>query len=307
MISCRIIHLLTPSVRAASKNYTLLFPAALPSDQIYVARIFLLVCLAGALSAQSHPSWWTWVSPDATALAGVRWEVLQRSPAGPALEASMFGEGGLALPELDCLKHSRQILFSGPPFLAVASGEFKAATLRSQAPQRGLQRIVFVGVELWIASGSGYSIARLSDQVALIGERATLQSIIEQSQSEGGRRYSPLLPRAALLAEQNLWVVAPDPEDPWAREFAQIQTAAKDAKPIAPAAEPARRAAPPPATAMIAVNGVAIPAAVVTPVIPAVPTAPAVQPTKAATPPRRVIRISGLDDGPREIEIPARK
>jgi hypothetical protein len=160
------------------------------------------------------------------------------------------------------------------------TGACDAAALKVQAPKRGLRRVSFKGVELWMASApDAMSVARLSDQLALVGARTTLQAAIEQWKSESGREYSPLLAQAAPFAERKLWVVTVDPADPFADVFLAVEAAANQAPEAAaaPSATPAQPISSAPAPAL---------------------------PPKPAPPARRVVRILGLEDGPREIELP---
>lgn len=266
------------------------------------------------------------MSPEASALVGVRWEVLRTSTLGPALENKLFGKSGFTNLDLECLKQIKQILLSDPPFLAVASGQFPAGVVAGQAVKRGLRRTVFKTVELWIAGAKeGMSLARLSDQLVLIGEKEVLEAAIERSQAEGLRDYSHLLPRAALLGQQNLWVVYNGMPIPLAEEFTPLEQDANDpAKLFPPAPPPSPKPIQPPVPT-ISVNGVATPALAATPArppAPAAPVTPAVTagsvtqaPPKPAVPEvaaakpapapaRKTIRIVGLEEGTREVDFP---
>src|SRR5436190_1775756 len=57
----------------------------------------------GAASAESHPAWWRYASPEATALVGIHWENLRSSPFAEAIADELTGEGGLGFPQLECL------------------------------------------------------------------------------------------------------------------------------------------------------------------------------------------------------------
>jgi hypothetical protein len=290
----------------------------------------LLGTTCALVQAQSHPSWWTWVSPEATALVGIRWEILRTSSLGTAIESKLFGKNGFTTLDLECLKQTRQILLSDPPFLAVASGQFPAATVASQAAKRGLRRSVFKNVELWISPGKDVmSLARLSGQLVLIGDKEVLQAAIERSQADGPREYSHLLPRAAIMGQQNLWLVQTGAPIPLTEEFAAFEQDANDpAKLFLPAAPPPQPKPPPPPSPVVSVNGVPTPAPPPTPAAAASPAAPSpvaraaavpaagIEPAppkpatppaaavKPASPPRKTIRIVGLDEGTREVDLP---
>ena len=180
-------------------------------------------------SAESHPAWWRFASPEATALVGIEWEHLRSSPFADAISGELSGDDGLGFPDLDCLKEARQILISSPQLLAAATGNFPETGLREQARRKGLKRTVYREVEIWVTPGKNtLSIARMSDQLALVGRVKTLQDAIDRSLLEETERgYSPLLARAAHYAQEDLWVVAARLPDPLAGRFVPIDAEAE--------------------------------------------------------------------------------
>jgi hypothetical protein len=179
------------------------------------------------VSAESHPAWWRLVSPEATALVGLDWEHLKSSPFGEAIQDELSGDGGLGFPQMDCLREARQILISSPALLAVAAGSFPAERLRQEAEQRGIRRAVYHEAEVWITPGKEtLSIARLSDDLILVGHVKELQAAIDRSQSEDPK-YSPLLARAARYAKDDFWVVTDRLPDPLANRFVPIEAEAE--------------------------------------------------------------------------------
>jgi len=197
-------------------------------------RPYLVICVllfgAGRVSAESHPAWWLYASPGATALVGIQWEHLRTSPFAPAISGELSGDGGLGFPDLDCLKEARQILISSPELLAMAAGDFPAETLRQQAAKKGLKRALYHDVEIWVTPGKDtLSIALMSDQLVLLGHLRTLQDAIDQSLLEEPKReYSPLLARAARYAKDDLFVVAAGLPDPLAGLFVPIDAEAEE-------------------------------------------------------------------------------
>src|SRR6185295_20143855 len=103
----------------------------------------LLLFGVGRLSAESHPAWWRYASPEATALVGIQWEHVRSSHFAAAVAGELTGEGGLGFPDLECLKEARQILISSPALLAIASGYFPAAGVREQAVHKGWKRATY--------------------------------------------------------------------------------------------------------------------------------------------------------------------
>ncbi len=196
-------------------------------------RPYLVICVLlfgiGRVSAESHPAWWLYASPGATALVGIQWEHLRTSPFASAISGELSGDGGLGFPDLDCLKQARQILISSPELLAMAAGDFPTATLHEQAAKKGLKRALYRDVEIWVTPGKDtLSIARMSDQLVLLGHLKTLQDAIDQSLlEEPNRQYSPLLARAARYAQDDLFVVAASLPDPLAGLFVPIDAEAE--------------------------------------------------------------------------------
>jgi hypothetical protein len=191
--------------------------------------LFGILVTTATLSAESHPAWWRYASPEATALVGIQWDHLRSSPFAGAIESELSGDGGLGFPDLDCLKEARQILISSPALLAMAAGDFPAATIREQAVQKGLKRAVYRDIVIWVTPGKDtLSIARMSDQLVLLGHVNDLRNAIDQSLlEEADRQYSPLLARGARYAQDDLWVVAARLPDPLAGRFVPIDAEAE--------------------------------------------------------------------------------
>jgi hypothetical protein len=166
-----------------------------------------------------------YASPDATALVGIQWDNLRNSPLAAAVEAELSSAGPLAFPDLDCLKHAREILLSSPELLAAEAGSFPAATVKDQAPRAGLHRLAYRGLSLWVPeAAAGLGVAQISEQLVLVGARKTLQAAVDRSMLESGRQYSGLLPKAARFSQTgDLWVVAVKLPDPLASLFVPLE------------------------------------------------------------------------------------
>ena len=249
------------------------------------------------------------------------------------------------------------MVISSPALLARATGDFPAATLRAQATRKGLKRTLYHDVEIWVTPGKDtLSIARVSDQLVLLGLVRSLQDAIDRNLADRNpadrnpedtqnRKMSPLLARGAHYADDDLWVVAASLPDDLAGRFIPIDAAAdgfeggvtlKDglqlkavfnaasedaADQLVETLKPALLALPV-ATQGIQVsidqNAVTLSMVVseqqlraslrTTPAAPSVAKAepvaapapkPEAEPAKPAKP--QVVRIYGLDDGPREI------
>lgn len=196
--------------------------------------LILGMLAANIVAAQSHPGWWTYASPDATALVGIDWRSLRTSPFAEAVREEL-GTDGLGFPALDCLDQSTQILVSSPALLAVASGSFTAPVLGQQAAAKGFRAASYKNVNVWIAAQPAVlSIALMSPQIVLLGSRKTLEGAIDRATdlaAEDGetaraskRKYSPLLARAAQFARNtDIWVVSSRLPDPLASRFIPLE------------------------------------------------------------------------------------
>jgi hypothetical protein len=183
-----------------------------------------LTCAAFA-AAQSHPSWWTFASPNATALVGIDWQTVRTSPFAEPIEAELWGD--LGFPDLPYLHNARQIVVSSPDMLALASGNFPAAAMRDQAAKKGFKPMTYRGIDMWFSSEKGgLSVARMNDQLVMIGEPKTLEMAVDRSMNDS-KNYSPLLARAAKFAQKDLWVVATQLPDDLANRFVPLETEAQ--------------------------------------------------------------------------------
>src|SRR5260370_30136415 len=133
----------------------------------FVFLFFALSACAQSSHPASHPAWWTYAPPEATALVGVRWEALRESPLAGAVEAEL-SSGETPIFELECLKQSSQLLLASPEFLAIAYGDFPPAKVRAEAAAKGFKRIWYKGVEVWVAPPqAAMSVAPLNGQLML--------------------------------------------------------------------------------------------------------------------------------------------
>jgi hypothetical protein len=194
----------------------------------YLVTCFLLFNI-GTGSAESHPAWWRYASPEATALVGIQWEHLRSSPFAEAISGELSGADGLGFPDLDCLKEARQVVISSPVLLAMAAGDFPATMVRGQALQKGLKRAVYHDVEIWVTPGKEtLSLARMNDQLVLLARLKNLQDAIDRSLLEESKRgFSPLLAKAARYSQDDLWVVATSLPDVLAERFIPIDAGAE--------------------------------------------------------------------------------
>jgi hypothetical protein len=183
-----------------------------------------LAC-AGFAAAQSHPSWWTYASPNATALVGIDWQKVRASPFAEPLEAELWGD--LGFPDIPFLHTARQIVVSSPDLLALVSGNFSSALMHDQAAKKGFKPMTYRGIDMWFSNEKGVlSLARISDQLVMIGKPTTLEMAVDRTVNDS-KNYSPLLARAAKFAPKDLWVVASQLPDDLASRFVPLDIVAQ--------------------------------------------------------------------------------
>lgn len=195
------------------------------ADKTKVKPWFLAVLSATVATAGSHPGWWAYTSPDATAVVGIEWNNLRDAPFAPVIQAQISPTGPLGFPDLDCLRQAREIVVSSPALLAVETGSFPTAMVQDQAQRRGLRRSVYRGMTLWLPPQADKpGVAQIDERLVLVGARKTLESAVdhglEEAGGELGHRDSPLLTRAEFIAQTgDLWVAAVKLPDPLAGRF----------------------------------------------------------------------------------------
>jgi len=307
-------------------------------------RIFLVLLIAaGVAGAQStsHPSWWTYASPDSTALIGLQWNHLRESPFAPSLATELSPRGWLGFPDLPFLnQRADRILIASPYLMAIHFGSFPADIVRAEAAAKGLKKSSYKNVELWVTPApETLSLAWISEQIVILGHLPTLQDAIDRSlDTEARRQFSPLFATAGKYSNDDLWIVSGALPDPVVGRFVPLKLAVKSvvgsmvlkeglhlAATLETASENAADASVDQVwhginpklfdSTQIFTDGPNIllkmdltaetldaavkppaPAVVEAAVVVAAPPAPPKGP--------RVVKISGLDDGPREVGIP---
>ncbi len=212
-------------------KFSLLLIAPASSSDDFTVSVFLTLLVAASLvMGQSFPRSWTYVAPDATALVGIEWQHLHDSFLSDAVTSELSSSGRLGFPDLPCLWNSREILLAGPDLLAVATGSFPPATVAAQATSLGMQPMDYDGVRLWISRGKDRrSLAQVNDTVLLIGYKETLEAAIDRSLLTTGRQMSPLLTRGARLASNfDMWISATALPDPLVSVFIPVELETAD-------------------------------------------------------------------------------
>ena len=212
-----------------------------------VAAMLIAGLLPASALAQSHPAWWTYASPEATALVGIRWNNLRGTPFAGAVSGELRPGGSLRLPNVPILSSADQILISSPELLAIEYGIFPADQLARQANGARMRSSTYRGVDLWLSTDpEELSIARLDDHLLLLGYPETLEDAIERGQYRAATReaepgteieegetptsaqrpYTPLLAIAAKYSQEDLWAVSSQFPDPLASLFVPLSVQA---------------------------------------------------------------------------------
>lgn len=180
-------------------------------------------------AGQSHPAWWTYVPPKATALVGIQWNYLRNSPLASAVAVELSPEGNLGFPDLPLLANAEQILIASPATLALVSGSFPRKAVQEAAAGRNWKPAPYKGFEIWVTQErETLSLAQIDEQLLMLGLVPALQETIDRMLDESARRrVSPLLARAARFAQQDLWVVAARLPDPLASLFVPLEAEAR--------------------------------------------------------------------------------
>jgi hypothetical protein len=186
-----------------------------------VRTSFLFLASVAFAVAQSHPSWWNYSSPGATALVGIEWQSVQNTPVTEALEAELWGN--LGFPDLPCLRHARTIIISSPELLALAAGNCSAL----KGALSGFEPMTYRGVDMFYAKEKGVlSIARLGDQLLMLGDPKTLEMAVDR-ELKNTKDYSALLARAAQFSGKDFWVVSSQLPDDLANRFLPLTVEAQ--------------------------------------------------------------------------------
>jgi len=168
---------------------------------------------AGALAlAESHPRAWSLASPDATSLVGIQWQNVRDSPFSEGFRAELGAGGSLDLPDFEWLRATDQVLIAGPEVLVIATGAYHAEFLKSLPKGIMYRNIAMHGT-------SKATVAMLNEQTLLIGPRKTVQAAIDRSLVEARRPNWLLAKGAALAVADDFWVVARKLPDPVAGAF----------------------------------------------------------------------------------------
>jgi len=249
--------------------------------------------------------------------------------------------GWLGFPDLPFLnQRAERTLIASPYLMAIHFGSFPADIVRAEAAAKGLKKSSYKNVELWVTPApETLSLAWISEQIVILGHLPTLQDAIDRSlDTEARRHFSPLFSTAGKYANDDLWVVSGPLPDPVVGRFVPLKLAVKsiegsmalkDGLHLSATLETASEQAAdksvdqvwhaidpklfestqiftdgPNILLKMDLTAETLEAAVKPPPPPAVEPVAVAPPKPAPAKGPRVVKISGLEEGPRELGIP---
>jgi hypothetical protein len=172
---------------------------------------------------------WQYVHPDARILLGVEWQKAKASPTGKMVSRQILNTPGAKVTSsgMEILDLVDRVLLSSPgprpgeaadksPLVIVIEGKIDRTKIKKMMSD-GTAVERFKGVDLLVpppSKGSEVVIALLSDSMALMGDRMSIELVLDSAKKGEVPRVNPgLFERAhALAATNEIWAVASAPE-----------------------------------------------------------------------------------------------
>jgi hypothetical protein len=193
--------------------------------------VVLAFCLGAGLTAQTaEGTLWRYVHPEAKFLLGVDWQKAKVSPVGRMISQKLAAQTNLKSAKADkglrMLEKVKLVLVSSPSVegmsegtpgrvIVALEGKFDKAEFRQLLPE-GTAVERFKGVDLFVplkAKKDEMLAAYVSEQFALLGDRASLTEVLEGGAT--GLKDQSLMERATHLAAGcEMWLVASAPPVP---------------------------------------------------------------------------------------------
>ena len=183
-----------------------------------ICSIALLVWTAGSFAQDLTP--WQLIHPNSKALIGIQWSAVKNSEVGPWLRERWIGD--LQIPGVDFNKDVQQILISSPgnagagepPLLIAVRGVFDQKHVETALTDEGMVKQMFSGASLFRPKARGSTdpaFALLSDHLILIGDPTSLFSTIERSRLPRPDELGSFLQKAQSLdARYDCWALLSD-------------------------------------------------------------------------------------------------
>ncbi len=169
----------------------------------------LLAAAAIPACGQSYPTSWNYFDLDAKSFAGLNMDAVRRSPLFDAARSELGDLTSLRIPVPAFLFEASQIVFASPGNLAILSGQWALPEVRKQAAAIGMKPGHYRGVELMLGASGSMSLAVVTEQTLVLGERKELMTAIDRAQPGQFRVFHPLWARAARMAASNdFWILS---------------------------------------------------------------------------------------------------
>lgn len=174
---------------------------------------FLVAAAVSALG-ESYPTSWNYFQPDANSFVGINIDGLRLSPLFDVARSQVGNLTALNIPAPRFLLEASQIVFANPGNLAILSGQWTLADVRKQAAAVGMKPWRYRTIDLMLGPEGSMSIALVSEQALLLGERKELMVAIDRAQPGQLRTFNPLWARAArMAASDDFWILSTGPAD----------------------------------------------------------------------------------------------
>jgi hypothetical protein len=193
-----------------------------------VRTLLALSALAGIAAAQSHPTFWRYVHPEARSLFGLDVSKAKASPLGARFrqELDKLGFKQMATSNgVDFVSEVDQVLVSSPgglesagkargevPLVVALAGKFSVPKLRQQFLKLGAQRTRYKGAELFRpkSGNTDMNAAVVNASILLLGDPAGIRKAIDHhGLAEPAAARSELFARASALNQlYDVWWVS---------------------------------------------------------------------------------------------------
>ncbi len=195
----------------------------------FTVRLVVAVSVTmGVMGAQSHPTFWRYVHPEARSLFGVDLQKAKASPLGQRVEQEVTRMGLQQMASgqgLDFVSQVEQVLISSPggfeeaskgrgevPVVFAMAGKFDVRKLRKQFVELGARRSLYKGVEMFQPKGkkTDMNAAVVNGSILLLGDPKGIRRAVDHhALAAPDAAQSKLFERAAALSQlHDIWWVS---------------------------------------------------------------------------------------------------
>src|SRR5258708_2638573 len=194
--------------------------------RLHLVTGLLVVAAPAIASAQTHPSLWRFVNPNAKATISIDWKHVRPAALGPLLLEKWVG-GNAAIPGGEFLNDVDRFLIpsggpragdepSEPPVLIVIRGHFDLPSVRKLLVTHGAKAQAFNSVPVYRPegkTGKDMAFVLLDAQTIIIGDAQSVFAAVDRIAVPGAAAdASPVLARAAVMdATYEVWALITTP------------------------------------------------------------------------------------------------